>query len=335
MPESSAGRFDALYRERREAYAKDVSGEEFLERLNEDLHTRELALYADVEPEHAFLFVVGLPRSGTTLLSQLLARSFAAGYIDNVAARFWLAPIHGIRLSRLIVGEPGGPSFESDHARTRDLGDIHEFGYFWRYWLHKHTFDDVVHAREREDDIDWAGLRRTLANVQRELGRPLVAKNMLGAYHMPRLRDVLGQVLFVYVERDPLDAAISILDARRRYYDDPSTWWSYVPVEYPLLEGRDYREQVAGQVHYLARFYERALSELGPEAHVRVSYAQMCAEPASVLAAVSARVASSYGYDLPVASPPPESFAFRAHEGRDEEKKLLAELLERFRAEDP
>ena len=102
--------------------------------------------------------------------------------------------MHGIRLARLVVGERGETSFRSDYARTDGLLDIHEFGYFWRHWLHKQTFDDVVHARERESEIDWNGLRRTLANVQHELGKPFVAKNVLAAYHLERIGETLGPI---------------------------------------------------------------------------------------------------------------------------------------------
>jgi len=98
-------RFEELYERRRGAYAKEPSDEEFLRRLNEDLAEREQALYADVGVERPVVFVVGLPRSGTTLLSQLLAYCLDAGYVTNVAARFWLAPVHGIRLSRLLAGD--------------------------------------------------------------------------------------------------------------------------------------------------------------------------------------------------------------------------------------
>jgi LPS sulfotransferase NodH len=324
-----AARFEDLYAERRGAYAKDPSGEDFLTSLNEYLRPRELELYRDHEIEHLFVFVLGLPRSGTTLLTQVLAYCLDAGYVNNFAARFWLAPVHGIRLARLVAGDERGVSFESDHARTKSLLDIHEFGYFWRHWLRKHTFDDVVHAREREDEIDWPGLRLTLANVQHELGKPLVAKNMLGAYHVSRLRRELGRVVFVYIERDPLDVCVSILDARRKYYDDPGTWWSYVPVEYPLLEGRDPWEQIAGQVHYLGRYLDRELGALGEDAVVRVAYERLTREPAGVLDAV----AGPRG--LAVAQPPPAEFPFRRHEDRDEDKERFARLLERFRAEDP
>jgi LPS sulfotransferase NodH len=326
---TAAERFDELYARRHGAYAKDASDERFLEELNEYLATRELELYGDYGIEHPFVFVLGLPRSGTTLLSQLLAYCLDAGYVNNFAARFWLAPVHGLRLARLIAAGAEEPSFESDYARTKSLLDIHEWGYFWRHWLRKHTFDDVVHAREREDEIDWAGLRLTLANVQHELGKPLVAKNMLGAYHLPRLRRELGPVVYVLVERDPLDAAVSILDARRKYYDDPRAWWSYIPPEYPQLKDRDHWEQIAGQVHYLARFYERALGEVGEDAVVRVTYEHLARDPGAVLAAVSERTG------VGIRQPPPREFPFREHADRVEERERFAGLLQRLRAEDP
>jgi hypothetical protein len=324
--------FEDLYPERQGPYAKDEDDEGFLEALNEDLQRRELALYGDYEIEHPFVFVVGLPRSGTTLTSQLLAYCLDAGYVSNIAARFWLAPLHGIRLSRLIAGEEGETSFQSDYARTDGVLDIHEFGYFWRHWLRKRTFDDVVHAREREDEIDWAGLRRTLANVQHELGKPFVAKNVLAAYHMPKVRDVLGPVVWVYVERDPLDVCVSILDARRRYYADPRRWWSYVPPEYPLLKDLDEWDQVAGQVHYLERFYDRALAEVGDTAVVRIAYEELCGDPASLVAAVAAETAAAYGYPLATRAAPPPFFPIRRYEDRDEEKKRFEVLLGRLRA---
>ncbi len=304
----------------RAPYAKDAGDEAFLRSLNEHLEPAERALYVDREIAHPFLFVVGLPRSGTTLLSQLLAYCLDVGYMTNFTARFWLAPVHGLRLGRIMLGSDRPAVFESDYARTDDLREIHEFGYFWRHWLRKTTFDDVVRADELEDTIDWAGLRLTLANVQAELGKPFVGKNMLGAYHMPRLSNVLGNVIWVHISRDPLDAAVSILDARRKHYDDPRHWWSYVPVEYDRLADLDEWGQIAGQVHYLERLYESELAGLGDGA-IRVGYEQLCDDPAGVLAEISSRSG------VPVVASPPASFRFRAYDDRDEDKARFAELL--------
>jgi LPS sulfotransferase NodH len=312
--------FDDLARTRRDEYAKDADDESFVRALNEQLAPRERELYVECEIEHPFVFVVGLPRSGTTLLSQLLAYSLDAGYITNFAARFWLAPVHGLRLGRILFGTEKPDRYESDYARTGDPREIHEFGYFWRHWLRKETFADVVRSRELESTIDWDGLRLTLANIQRELGRPYVGKNMLGAYHMAKLSEVLGDVLWVHIERDPLDVAVSILDARRRHYDDLRSWWSYVPLEYDRLEGLDHWRQIAGQVHYLDRLYEAELAPFGDRA-IRTSYEQLCREPARLLSEISARTS------IPIRTQPPASFPVRRYEGRDDEKARFAELL--------
>jgi hypothetical protein len=322
--------FEELYDRRTGVYAKDVEGESFLRTLNEALEPHERAGYRKLEVEAPFLFVLGLPRSATTLASQLLAYCLDVGYVDNVAARFWLAPVHGVRLSRELLGdERPPPPFESDYARTPGLSGIHEFGYFWRRWLRKESFTDVVHAREREDEIDWGGLRLTLANLQDALGgRPVAAKNILASYHLPRLRETLGRVVYVYVERDPLDAAVSILDARRRYYDDPRTWWSYTPPEVEELLELDEWGQVAGQVHYLQRLYERSLPEAGADVVVRTTYEEIAARPRSLLEAVAERSLAAHGAEIAVAQEPPASFPFRTHEGREEEKARFRELLD-------
>jgi LPS sulfotransferase NodH len=331
---TAAGRFDELNAVRRGAYVKDASAERFMEELNAYLEPREQSLYLDLDVEHPLVFVMGLPRSGTTLLTQLLAYCLDAGYMNNVSARFWLAPVHGVRLARQLLGEHPPVSFESDHARTRSLGDIHEFGYFWRRWLDKHTFDDVVHAAEREDAIDWPGLRRALANIQHEFGRALVAKNMLGAYHIPRMRRELGPVIYVLIERDPLDVAVSILDARRKYYDDPDRWWSYVPVEYPQLEHLDHRRQIAGQIHFLRALFARDLAQVDPACVVNVSYPELCRRPASVLDLVRDR-ARALGHEIPVRQAPPESFPLRTRQDREQDRQQFAELLARFAAGRP
>jgi hypothetical protein len=318
--------FEDVARTRRPGYAKNVGDETFLRALNERLASVERELYVECDIEHPFLFVVGLPRSGTTLLSQLLAYCLDVGYVDNFAARFWLAPVHGLRLGRILLGGDKAAAFESDYARTRDLRGIHEFGYFWRHWLRKETFGDVVRSRELEGTIDWDGLRLTLANVQRELGKGYVGKNMLGAYHTARLSEVLGKVLWVYIERDPLDVCVSILDARRKHYHDPRAWWSYVPLEYDRLEGLDEWQQVAGQVHYLQRLYESALTALGDRAF-RTTYGDLCRHPGTLLEAISARSESLFGEAFAISGPPPASFPVRRHEGRDEEKERFSQLL--------
>lgn len=128
-------RFDELNLDRENKYLKDPVEENFTRQVNEALLQLEKSTYHDCTIKHPFIFVFGLPRSGTTLLTQLLASTLNLGFINNFVARFWLAPVTGIRLARSLKLESQANSFRSEFGATAGLGDIHEFGYFWRHWL--------------------------------------------------------------------------------------------------------------------------------------------------------------------------------------------------------
>ncbi|RMF58709.1 MAG: hypothetical protein D6748_08070 [Calditrichaeota bacterium] len=315
--------------ERTGQYAKDEGVEHFFLRMNRVLMEVEQKHYQDYEIEHPFIFIFGAPRSGTTLLSQLLAACLDVGYINNLMARFWLAPIHGIKLSHQVYGNLREISFQSDYARTSAVTDIHEFGYFWRFWLKKEEIRGVTHAREIESEIDWEGLRKTLANMQHEFQKAMVFKNIFGSYHLHKLREVLGKVIYLYIERDPRDSAISILEARKKYYRDPNTWWSYMPLEYELLKDKDYMEQIAGQVFFLQKYYREQIASF-PEIGITIQYETLCHSPRKVLEEVIEKTRKAYGEEITVIHTPPRQFPFRTYNEREEEKEKFGELFDKF-----
>ena len=72
--------------------------------LNDSVLGVDDQLFPDPEPSRN-VFVVGAPRSGTTVLIQALAAAFDVGYISNLAASFWQAPALGVLFSRRLVPE--------------------------------------------------------------------------------------------------------------------------------------------------------------------------------------------------------------------------------------
>ena len=100
---------------RLEKYRKDASEESFLDELNSLIQQLEPTELVSKETVFPIVFVVGLPRSGTTILTQLLSASLDVGIINNLIARFWLAPVTGIRLSKAILREQVNISFKSDY----------------------------------------------------------------------------------------------------------------------------------------------------------------------------------------------------------------------------
>lgn len=309
-------------------HCKDPTEEQFLLNLNRELMAWERAQYEDQPEEHPFLFVFGLPRSGTTLLAQVIAHSFDVGYINNFMARFWLAPVTGVKLAHAILGREGRTNFQSHYATTCQLTDIHEFGYFWRYWLRKETVSQIVCAQEEEASIDWRGLKKTLLNVQHEFDKPMAFKNIFGAYHIQRFVDLLSRALFVYIERNPLDVAISILDARRAFYGNPDTWWSTYPPEYNALKDRPHMEQIGGQVHYLRKFYDAQMEALKGDNVVRISYRDLCSSPTGALEDIHRACTTFCDYDLEITAAPPSQFEYREYQEREADRDAFKAILD-------
>jgi len=66
----------------------------------------EIAEAGICAPQQPVLFVIGAPRSGTTLSTQILANSGAFGYPTNLLSRFYAAPYIGTLVQKLAT-DPG------------------------------------------------------------------------------------------------------------------------------------------------------------------------------------------------------------------------------------
>ena len=322
-------RLSEFNRKRKSQYKKNMKDEEFLKDVNEVLREREQQHYEATTIEHPFIFIIGLPRSGTTLMSQLLAYSLDIGYVNNFIARFWLAPVTGIRLFRILYGNERSNNFQSDYATTKDLTGIHEFGYFWRHWLNKEKLSDVADLETNKQQINWEGLKSTLTNMQHEFGKGMCAKNIFGSYHMNELKELLDKVLFVYVERDPLDAAVSILEARKKYYEDLNLWWSYAPPEYNEIKDLPCKQQIGGQVYYLKRFYDKESQKL-PNHVMRFQYQDVCERPQDILDQVRNHLKEQWDYDLQQVKSFSEGFSYRTYDNLEHEKEEFRKIIHSY-----
>ena len=320
MKRNNPTRLTDFYSDRKGQYIKSTSDELFLKKLNKLLYREELSYYQDLEINYPFIFVFGPPRSGTTLMTQVIAHCFDIGYINNFAARFFLAPLHGLRLSDMILGNRKHTNFQSNFAHTDDPTDIHEFGYFWRHWLKKEDINGIIKSEQVEEEIDWPMLTKILANVQNHFNKGLVFKNIFGSYHLQRLTRELKEVIFVYITRDMADAAVSILGARRKYYKDPNTWWSYMPKEYNQIKDLNYMNQIAGQVYYLKKYYDAETDRLSNV--VKVTYAELANNPKNVLNRINLLSRQHYNYDFPIMNDPPAQFPLSKYPDSPEKKQF-------------
>lgn len=264
--------------------AKHGNDEKFLLALNDCLALHYKCPSLTARPDLPIIYIVGAPRSGTTLLSQVLSRYLQVGYIDNLIARYWLAPEVGVRLSQILLGRNARESisFKSRHGVTENVAGPHEFGYFWRHWLRLDNALTHHLTRGELDRIDADGLKQALeCRLLGTFGIPLLFKNVICGFQAQFLTMLHPNSIFIHIKRDLRDTAASILKSRFERYGSYGTWWSLKPSSFATLPN-DPVEQVLEQVIDCRAEIDASLSQSGAQV-LDVDYADFCHDPNKVL----------------------------------------------------
>lgn len=307
-------------------YSKNEDDEVFFATINRVLGEVALPLNTSSRVDIGALpiiYIVGVPRSGTTLLSQLLSCYLPVGYIDNLIARFWQRPSVGIRLSQSLLGNDGRKAirFDSRHGTTQGVEGPHEFGYFWRHWLALDRAETHKLTDQEAGCIDLVGLKQVLENeILNEFASPVLFKNVICGFQAEILSRAHPASLFVWIKREPEDVVRSILKCRMERYGRYDAWWSLKPSTYTqLVKIESPVKQVLGQVMDCMREFENELSK--PEVKsLAVNYSSLIERPDMVLAEICEAV-KALDFDM---SPLPKKLP----EFKQQDKILLPDYME-------
>jgi hypothetical protein len=272
--------------------------------LNRALSRVELrkAVTADVPLSHPPIFIVGAPRSGSTLLYQLVVVRFDVGYLSNLHCRLYGAPALVERMAGRRLEPPD--AFSSDHGRTDGRAAPSECGPYWYRFFRK---SPQYVPLEEADSGALVDLRASVRALGDAAGRPVVFKNLLNSLRLEPLGEVFPEAIFLVVQRDLADNVASILSARRSMRGDEAAWWSAEPPGVDRLRGRPPEAQAEGQVRGIHELINSARQRLGGDRFLDIAYEHLCADTHAVLSEISA-FASGHGLELALRRAVPPSF---------------------------
>ncbi|MHA7820215.1 MAG: sulfotransferase family protein [Erythrobacter sp.] len=271
------------------------------------------------------VFVIGAPRSGTSLLYELMITRFRFAYMANAAHRFYRTPLAATRLLRKTILDWRG-DFTSSYGHIDGWGAPNEGGWIWQRWLPD---------GDRTDGAEFAHssieeLRSLTAGFSRELDAPFLNKNVMHSNRLRLMHRIWPDALFIEVRRDPLDNARSILRAERAS-GGPDVhgdgWWSVRPSLAAEHAGKADTLRAVAQVVGVARDIERDMEAIGPGRLLRIDYTDICVDPPAALGTIRGFL-EAHGCKPAERLAVPESFGARPSNplGDDDEAALAAAL---------
>jgi len=218
--------------------------------------------------EHPPVFIVGAPRTGSTILYQALTNVYNLAYIDNTACSWHRNLRFGMWLSKKKYGEAPHHNFKADHGSTRAFGGHapSECGAFWYRWLpaerHFVDYEDITRRMLQ-------GIYAEIAGVSSYLGKSLVFKNLNAGQRLRLIKEVFPDARIIVVRRDPRFVIRSILRARKKVGVKEGQWWSIMPPNVEDLRSLPETEMCAAQVYFLEKQIEEDLA-LFPRQNVKI-----------------------------------------------------------------
>ena len=293
--------------ERQKQFQRNEDLESLLRELNDRLAPVEDEILKKFStPQYPLVLLVGCARSGSTIMMQWLANTGEFAYPTNLLSRFYAAPYIGAKIQQMLSDPKykfknefydfGSPvSYNSDLGKTAGVLAPNEFFYFWRRFFNfgEIQYLDTVATKQ----VDALKFCAELAAIENVFDKPFAMKGLIINWNIPFIHNLLSRAVFVYIKRDTRYNAQSLIEAREKFMGDRNQWYSFKPVEYPMLEKLDPYQQVVSQVYFTNRAIEQGLDKIDSNNWMKVEYEEFCKSPETVYQQLTKKLAI-HGFQL-------------------------------------
>ncbi len=269
------------------------------------------------------VFILGAPRSGTSLFYELMVTGFKFAYFSNLAHRFYKTPLAASRLGQRLLA-PHEAAYKSDYGHISGWAAPNEGGWIWQRWLEDGPWAD----EHMLSSLPASEIQATLAGMSAISEAPFINKNVMHSNRVRLLDALFPGCLFIEVQRDAKDTARSIIRAQRRDKGpkrNRDEWWSVRPSN---AGGDTLIERACRQVTGVAQDIARDCAFVGPDRLLSINYSSLCAKPQNTLADVAHFLGR---HNVPAISRSPVPAQFNLHPSKSltsEEEAHLGECLQ-------
>ncbi|MGY2575691.1 sulfotransferase family protein [Vibrio sp. C8] len=227
--------------------------------------------------EPNLVFIIGAPRTGSTYLSQLITYSIGVGYFSNLHDRFYQAPYLAEKIINFFGIKAKNTNFSSKYGYIEGALSESEGGLFWRRFFPKDKEHIIL------DDYMQGQLKYSINRLFKESHKKtLLFKNNFNGFRLRSLSKCFPNAKYVFIKRNTLDTAISLLEARERINGDESVWWSMRPKNMIGIESLEPYQQVVEQVERINEQIQDDINDLCLDA-ITIDYEDIVTDPKKII----------------------------------------------------
>jgi hypothetical protein len=247
------------------------------------LYDRVVASRSDAGHRQPIVFILGAPRSGTTITYQCITHALDVSFPSHLGALFPSAPAFGLWLSERLHRRAGPHrSFRSLHGYS--LGDGLRGPNEWDTFFRRFIFPSInkKHASSVLPD-EW---KTVTGYIDAIVKRPLVLKILNVALYLDTIVDWFPSARFLIVHRPLKETARSIYLAKRREKKAADELWYVRP---PALLGRTFSnefEQIVVQINQIYDTIECTRLRLSPMRFLDLELLALCERPEAEVARI-------------------------------------------------
>lgn len=210
------------------------------------------------------IFVVGAPRSGTTLAYQFIASNFKLMYLSNFSENHVKYPLATSWLYKHKI-KSFVSTYTSKYGKSVGRSSPSQGDNFWKKY-------------SMENDVP------RLISIMSDIAKaPFINKSIAMSLEIERINSNFDNAIFIRVKRNLIDNGYSQLQNLRNngseFYESGERWVSARPLNISELINLKEHEKVIGQLISINKQIDQSLDKIDDARIVEVDYDEFCSNP--------------------------------------------------------
>lgn len=240
----------------------------------------------DTGCEAPVVFVTGIQRSGTTLISQVIADAFPFFPLGNIGSVFSRSSFFIHRLGKRFFVKKSCRRFTNYYGFSAGIWSVGDCYEVWDRWLGSDHYaaPEVISRKNRH------AIRNYFSNATKIYRLPVITKNNRNVLCLSLLQELFPRAFFVVTRRDPIEVILSTLEGSRQFFGNSRLLWGLKPFNnFDETDYVDRLEAACFQQVYLEKKIEEQLSRIGQDRYHVIDYESFCQHPEKTLKALADR----------------------------------------------